>query len=309
MCDLQTKFKEWEEWLVGDDINSIRNQIYNMIWDSAVFQSINECRKYAPKNEKGEVELNGVVHQFINRCFFETQAIAIRRFLDKRDDVISLRRLIEDMEKHHHLLTRENILAVHGYPYDYEKEKKRIDEQSKVSQGAYRIMGEDYHKCCDSEYTHKFIDSLAGVDPSHRSPDDLIRPQIFEWLKQRLSRCEEISEFVNKFLAHSATPKSRDYRNPPKLDVNLGQILEANKIICQTAIFIGRKMGVLGYVKGVGDVLAYPQYDQFVYFDKAWASEKTIEKLRGFWSNYDMQTRSWHEWVWNDDFDKFLTQI
>jgi hypothetical protein len=50
--DLKTKFKEWEEWLVGDDINSIRNQIYDMIWDSAVFQSINECRRYAPTNAK-----------------------------------------------------------------------------------------------------------------------------------------------------------------------------------------------------------------------------------------------------------------
>ena len=78
-------------------LNSIKNQIHNMIWDSAVFQSINECRKYAPKNEKGEVELNGEVHHFINRCFFETQAIAIRRFLDKRNDVISLYRLVNDI--------------------------------------------------------------------------------------------------------------------------------------------------------------------------------------------------------------------
>src|SRR4030042_925182 len=109
MCNLKTIFKEWEERLVGDDINSIRNQIYNMIWDSAVFQSINECRKYAPKNEKGEIELNGVVHRFIDKCFFETQAIAIRRLIDKRKDVISIYRLIDDMEEHRPLLTRGNI--------------------------------------------------------------------------------------------------------------------------------------------------------------------------------------------------------
>jgi hypothetical protein len=126
VCDLKAKIREWEEWLCGDDINSIESQIHNMIWDSAVFQSINECRRYAHKNEKGEIELNGVVHKFIDRCFFETQAIAIRRFLDRRRDVISLYRLIDDIEKHSHLLTRGNILAVHGYPYDYKQEKKRI---------------------------------------------------------------------------------------------------------------------------------------------------------------------------------------
>jgi hypothetical protein len=311
VCDLKTKFKEWEEWLVGNDINSIKNQIHNMIWDSAIFQSINECRKYAPKNEKGEVELNGEVHQFINRCFFETQSLAIRRFLDKRNDVISLFRLVNDIEKNRRLLTRENILAVHGYPYEYEKERKRIlkEADSKVPPGTPIIIGADYDKCEQSDYTHQFIDLLAGVDSSKRQPDDTVNPKIFEWLKQKLGSCEKICEFVNKFLAHSATPESRSYRNPPELDVTLGQILEAHNIICQTAIFIGGKMGVLGYGKGVGDVLAYPQYDQFVHFDKAWASEKTIEKLREFWCAYDMQTRSWHEWVWKDDFDNFLTQI
>jgi hypothetical protein len=307
VCDLKTKSKEWEGWLVGDDINSIRNQIYNMIWDSAVFQSIIECRKYAPKNEKGEIELNGVVHRFIDKCFLETQAIAIRRLIDKRNDVISLYRLIDDMEKHCRLLTRGNILAFHGYPYEYEKERRRILEETyrKAPPGTPIIMGADYTKCELSGYTHQFIDLMAGVDSSKRSPDDSVRPKIFQWMKQRLSNCEKIKKFVDKLLAHSATPESRDY---PELDVTFGQILESHKIICQTAIFIGRKMGILSDGKGVGDVLIYPQYDQFVHFDKAWASKKTIEKLREFWRGYDMQTRSWHEWVWEDDFNKFLRE-
>jgi hypothetical protein len=308
MCDLKTKFKKWEEWLVGDDINSIKNQIHQMIWDSAVFQSIKECYKYAPKNEKGEIELNGVVYQFISRCFFETQAIAVRRLLDERNDVISLYRLVNDIEKNRHLLTRQNILAVHDYPYDYEQEKKRIYDEArgKIPPSTCIPMSQDYGKCYNSEYTHKFIDSLAGVDPSHRSPDDLIKPQIFEWLKQRFNRCEEISKFVNKFLAHSATFESRGNLNSPELDVNLGQILDAHKIICQTAIFIGRRMGILSEDKGIGDVLAIPNYDQFIHFDKSWASKETIGKLREFWYAYDMQTRRWHEWDWEDDFNKFL---
>jgi hypothetical protein len=130
LCDLRTKTKEWQELLVGNDTNSIRNRIYDMMWDSAVFQSINECRRYAPTNEKGEIELNGVVHRFIDKCFFETQAIAIRRLMDKSHDVDSLCRLVEDMGKNCHLLTRQNILAVHGYPYEYEREERRLSEEA-----------------------------------------------------------------------------------------------------------------------------------------------------------------------------------
>ncbi len=308
MCDLKAKFKEWEEWLVGDDTNSISNQIYSMIWDSAVFQSINECRRYAPKNERDEIELNGVVHQFIDKCFFETQALAIRRILDKRSDVISIGRLVDDIEKHSHLLTRGNILAAHDYPYNYEQEKRRPSDEAfgNVPSGTLVVMGQDYRKCCISEGTHNYIDSLAGVGPSNRDPDDLVRPQVFHWLKEQLSSCEEIRTFVNKFLAHSATLKSRDYRNPPELDVTLEQILEAHKIICQTAIFIGGRMGIVSKGGGIGDVLSVPQFDQFVHFDKAWASEDTIKKLYDFWCTYDMQTRNWQQWDWENKFNKFL---
>jgi hypothetical protein len=306
VCDLKAKFKEWEEWLNGSDASSIRNQIHSMIWDSAVFQSINECRRYAPKNEQGEIQLNGMVHRFINKCFFETQALAIRRFLDKRGDVISLRRLINDIEKHSHLLTRESILAAHDYLYDYEQEKARLSDEAFKNRPPDKkcvVMGQDYAKCCLAEGIHQYIDALAGIGCSDRSPKDFIRPQIFEWLKQRLSDCEEIATFVNKFLAHSATPESKNYLKPEELDVTLGQILNAHKIICQTTIFIGGRMGI---GSGFPDVLAIPQDDQFVHFDKAWASKETIEKLYEFWREYGVQTRDWHNWDWENEFNKFL---
>lgn len=310
MCDLKAKFKEWEEWLVGDDPHSIIKQISSMMWDSAVFQSINECRRYAPKNEKDEIELNGVVHRFIDKCFFETQALAIRRLLDKnvssgKRSVISLYRLVDDIEKHSHLLTRESILAAHDYPYNYEQEKARLTDEAiknKPPEAKCVVMGQDYAKYSLSEAIHQYIDVLAGIDPSDRSPKDLIRPQIFKWLKQRLSDCEEICKFVDKFLAHPATPESRKYLKPNELDVTLGQILDAHKIICQTTIFIGGRMGIRS---GFPDVLTITQ-DQFVHFDKAWASEKTIEKLYDFWRKYDMQTRSWQQWEWENEFNKFL---
>lgn len=310
MCDLKTKFKEWEEWLVGDDINSIRNQISSMIWDSAVFQSIIECRRYATKNEKDEIELNGVVHRFIDKCFFETQALAIRRLLDKnvsngKRSVISLYRLVDDIEKHSHLLTRRSILAAHNYPYDYVQEKARLSDKAFKNRSPDTkcvVMGQDYAKCCLAEGIHQSIDALAGIECSDRSPNDLIRPQIFKWLKQWLSDCKEIATFVNKFLAHSATPESKNYLSPRELDVTLEQILNAHKIICQTTIFISGRMGIRS---GFPDVLAITQ-DQFVHFDKAWASEETIEKLYDFWRTYDMQTRNWHQWDWENEFNKFL---
>jgi hypothetical protein len=83
MCDQpKEKLDQWREWLLGDDVHSIRNQIHTMLWDYAVFQTINEARRYAPRDAEGHAQLNRMVHTFINRAFFETQAMALRRLLD-----------------------------------------------------------------------------------------------------------------------------------------------------------------------------------------------------------------------------------
>ena len=105
-CDksVKEKFSEWENILVGRDIHSIRNQIYNMIFDSAIFQCINESRKYAAKDEKGDIKQNKMLHYFINQSFFKTQLLAIRNLTDKemctgKRSVYSLYRLVQDVKK------------------------------------------------------------------------------------------------------------------------------------------------------------------------------------------------------------------
>ena len=40
------KRNEWLEHFEGDDKNSIRNQLYDLIWMTAVFRVINKSRSY-----------------------------------------------------------------------------------------------------------------------------------------------------------------------------------------------------------------------------------------------------------------------
>jgi len=280
MCELKQKFKEWEGWLFGDDIHSISHQIHRMIWDSAVFQSINEARKHAPTDEEGKPQLNGMVHEFINICFFKTQALAIRRMLDKRSDVVSLYRLIDDMEKNCHLLTREGVLEAHGYPYNYEKDG-------------------DVIKSGFSRHMHEFIDTLACVNPTERRPQDCVRKEVFTWLKRRLDSCESIYDYVNKFVAHSATPESRAAIKADEINITLGAILNAHKNICQTAGMIGLRI----LYRGCGGFLAITPFDQFEHFEKPWATEETIKNLYAFWKGYYEETRKWGNWDWESEFN------
>jgi len=80
---LKEKFKEWENMLLGEDRHSIRNQIYEMMFDSAVCRCIYESREYAAKDDKGDTKQNKMLYYFIKQSFFKTQLLSIRKLVDK----------------------------------------------------------------------------------------------------------------------------------------------------------------------------------------------------------------------------------
>lgn len=304
MCTLETKYKQWREWLFGDDEHAIDRQICLMIWDCAVFLSINESRRYLPLDSYGKPMGNSMVHGFINHCFFVTQSIAIRRLLDRnvscgKKSVVSLHRLICDMEKCQRLLTRQKILEALKFPYDYRMEEDRILQRMANNQeNGVRRMPPEYEGCKFSQDMHNFIDEMARVTPENRKPDNSIPVTLFEWLKYRLDRCRMICDYVDKYLAHSATLESRQAIEGDK--ITLGNIIDAHKIICETAHFIMLHF----FYRSGGHFGVIPQFDQFEYFDEPLAKPDTIDKLHKFWEEYGKRVESWAKWDWKGEYNK-----
>lgn len=302
MCDqLKEKFDEWKEWLLGEDVHSIRNQIHSMIWDAAVYQSINEARAYAATDSEGQPLLNAMVHHFIDRCFFDTQMMAIRRLLDKETkpgdrSVTSLWRLLDDMEKHAFLLTRENILGCLGLPYDYEATKAEVLRKYTFTEGP-TWRGNGYKQCESSKHAHKCVDALAGVNVLQRSPGDAVRVAVIQWFKERLGNCKAIYGYVNKFLAHSATPESRARLMDEETKITLGQILQAHEVICQTAESVGQNL----FLHSISNPLPVPQFNQFEHFERPWITEESLRRLHEWWRGYSISTNDWLRWDWQTE--------
>ena len=287
--------------LLGEDRHSIRNQIYEMMFDSVFFQCINESRKYAAKDDKGDIKQNKMIHYFINQSFFKTQLLSIRKLVDKDFNrvqqnklctVYSLYNLIEDMKKNSALLTRKNILAVHNLPYDYEKAMADFDKNTDYTKGPVIVPQEIGH----SKDIHRRIDSMVGIAADKRSPDDLVPDNILKQFDGKLASIEELCKYVDKYIAHSATPDSRK-AIPDEIKEALGKVLNAHKIICETARFIGNDLLFCGF----GEVLSisrygkFDQFDLFEYLDEPIASEETIKKLREFWGKYRTETKQWYK--------------
>ncbi|HUS93382.1 MAG TPA: hypothetical protein VM695_16110 [Phycisphaerae bacterium] len=293
----------WVQCLDGDDRHSVTRQITRMTWNAAAFRVINEARRIAPPAKEGGLQLNGLMHSLIDDCFFESQMLAIRRLTDsypitgdrRGRDVFSLTSLLRHMEKNAKLMTRSNLLAAEGLEYDYEavreKEREYHRERMLAGERAYFVPRSlDSHGL---QTRQEQIDFLAGVVGTQRSPDDSVRPEILSHLRRKvLGACEEIRVRVDKFVAHAASPDSRQAEDADAMRVDLNHIWEAHKAICEVANFVDMYL-LTGTSHGF---LAVPQYDQFAYIDRPLVASGCVADLRAMWDAYEKETGEWGLW-------------
>ncbi len=293
----------WIKCLSGDDRHSVMRQIGHMVWNTAAWRMINEARRLAPPAEEGGVELNGLTHRLIDDGFFEGQMLAIRRLTDsypitghpKGYDVYSLTSLLEDMKTHPHLMTRENIFAAEERPYDYEPVKRASEkycrEQERAGKQAYWVPHELVWERHEERHTQ--IDVFAGFSSDKRSPSDAVLPVVMERLKEKVrSVCEELRNHADMFVAHAASPGSRQAVNADAFNVTLDHLYKAHESIIQVANFVD------SYFLGGGthNPLAVPQYDHLAYIDHPLVTAESIAALHNVWDGYDKETHGWTQW-------------
>ncbi len=290
----------WKKCIDIEDRNSVFNQIHSMIWNAAVFNVINNARKIAPVDAKGNREINGMIHRFMDRCFFDSQFLSIRRLADPAPidgdrGVFSLLSLLNDMKINASLITRRNLFLVDNMEYDYEaaqqKEAVFMAEQLRAGASSYWLPPElDSHSI---RLRHEYIDVLSGVDSGHRSPNDAIRVEVFDYLAKKIKDAsEDIGLHVNKFIAHSASPESRDYSNVDDVKITLGHVWGAHKVICQVANFIDVSM----ISRASHNFLPIPQFNYFKFIDKAIVSSDGVAALSKIWDEFQKETEQWGSW-------------
>jgi hypothetical protein len=171
-CDIKDKQKlklyrrkraERLDWLHGDDDHAICRQIWLMSWSYLTYRIINESRRIASARGHRSAALNGLIAEFDDLGFVAAQALAIRRlteqeYKDPAKQVISLRRLVDDLKKHRHLFTRETFVCFDGAPFDpgpgrarwWEQTTKRLEKEGGVAcwGEAYLTSGPDRLEAC-----------------------------------------------------------------------------------------------------------------------------------------------------------------
>lgn len=305
-CDILDKGKgeafrkkrlQWMEWLSGEDPHSISREIYSMLWDHALFLTVNELRKMAATEPENGVGFNGPVIRLFDAGFVTTQATTIRRLIEKpRADpkwaVISLRRVLKDIEQNLDLMTRENYVCHDGLPYDYGSVHQKWLSSLPVTKsgshvGSLPTQGPDAWPT--AERVHKNFDILAQVNPKKRAREDRIKIEVLEQLETKIKKCENIKKYVDKFIAHAAAPETRAGPSNEEKGITLERLETCHKIIYQVASFIS---GPLLWECNLGG-LPVPQYDHLKNLDKSWVSMRNLEKARKKWDDVAKEVSKW----------------
>jgi len=115
----------------------------------------------------------------------------------------------------------------------------------------------------------------------------LATPDRIDPLLTRLDSCDRVRQLVNDYLAHTAN----SLRRPDVSDWNLrvGDLIEAQKAICQVAITLDRDL--LGR-KSPGKIIITPQLDVMQDF-KFWVPDVAMKTLREFWHGHNKTVNAW----------------
>jgi hypothetical protein len=295
--NLSQRFKLWKEALDGGDRNSVREQLIDMTWNLGVFLAVNEALRIDEERNDGVSRQNGAVWNLFQISFFESMLVRVRALGDgsplerkERDrtdrSVYSIKSVLTDIECRASELTRGNLVELHGLAYDYrpiqEERRKWLEAHP---QGKAHWTPEHLRR--DSCEWHIRFDKLAGTNEHARSPEDIIRGDVFKGLKRKIdSAVEEIKIFTNKFIVHHASPDSRREANADDVVVTLRHLLDAHRALCQTAHFIA--FHFLG--DNLPDLFPVAQFDLWEHIDRPLAKRGDKPSLESKWDEMASQT-------------------
>lgn len=297
--NLKERRKIWIDCLLGEDEHSIKNQLYQFSWDLNSYRIINESRRYTPHTESGDVKLNAMLHNLLDRSFLEGSLLKIRRLTDnyslysiskskkKNEDVYSLVSLLNDLIKHSEYLKRENFFIVENLEYDISKIEKRHDEFTKEQilkgSGFYWVPKE-----CDSSPSierHNSIDLLCNIGDRERSKTDEVESSIFDlFIKAINLKVEQVKLYVDKIIAHPSTPESRSKLNK---EFSISDIVNIYITLANVANFI--QLFILNKGNTFNLFSPEPHFNFLEYLEEPFIQKENNSELFKKWKEYQDQ--------------------
>jgi hypothetical protein len=273
--------RECLERLQGDAETSVRNQILDLTWHTAVFRTLNEARRLEPRRS-----VNGAMWELTTAGYANLITLGIRRLVDTNPKADSAWNVLERIARRPELLTRELFVAHDGLPYDYEKVLEAHLKTRTVGVQYLSTVGPDAFDT--SQRMHEDFDAVCGR-PSKRKRLDRIDTGIFDVLRAQLKHpvIEKVCTMVDKTVAHA---ERIDPKGPAVPIATFNDVDEALGRIVRVCQFISWNLLAEG---GFSSVMATPQFNVLEHLDQPWCLKATLPALHEYWNAL---SRTMDEW-------------
>lgn len=286
----RAKRLHWLTWLDTDEDHAIWTALSAMVWADVSFRTLSQL---AIDDEKSCLSNSLLAEQLING-HVATQILAIRRLVDNRSDVISLRRLTKDIRSNLRLFTRENYVCHDGLPYDYAAVMQG-EAAAYAGKGVFWGATKGPDAWGMSSMAHEQFDKLSGIDPEKRKRDDrlpiALMDKIEGWLDE--SGADNLADWSHAYLAHAGNLEGRQRIADAVVTTN--KITETIKILARVTEALSAYVLFAG--GRLNSLMPTAQFDQFENLDKPVMQAERQEEVRGVWDRLSSERDNYLEGV------------
>ena len=244
------------------------------------------------------VGFNGPVSELLDRGFVTSQLMTIRRLVDRKRDVISVPRLLNEIKANKYLITREMYVCFDGLPYDYGPAYQKYFAKLEFKNGVSQMQSVPSHgpkAWSSSEQLHEHFDKLSGTNPKNRSPTDQIRTKVISDLFDRLNACSELEKAATELFAHTPDPQRGRGWGRKRFRITLNKLRRAQFAICQVVHLIDSQL----LWESSSSIIPIPQFNYLEHFDKSWVTLGRHRKLYEFWDAHVEEVDGWTNLTWS----------
>ena len=296
LAEFRAKRAEWVNLLEQDKLHSVSTQLSSLVWQDAVFRLFNEVQRlHDPKHPTASMA--SVLAGALTNGYVTGLVLGVSRLTDPKSEtkkgdrnVVSLRRVFEDVQEHRHLITRENFVCYDGCVYDPHTVPPPSEREASHAGAGWLAIGGSYDWSTPTRL-HQHFDALSGIEPKQRSRDDVIADPAFAEIEAMLSASviENLRTLRNKVIAHAADPASRAHLD--SFGFTLNEAEEALKLLCRAQ----RRVQVGLLWNSSNTVMPVPQFDVMEYMDQPFLREDQIEPLASFWEGLTQAREAWSD--------------
>lgn len=245
---------------------------------------------------------NHMFWNFIDAGYANLIATGIRRLISKNKGDVSIRHLINEIEKKRELFTRENYVCFDGNPYDPEPERRKYRQamlrrlRSRKDRAAefVRLPSHGKRAWSRSESAHNQFDVLSGTTHRTRKRNDVLSTKPIERLRRKLDVCTKTVTATNKVFVHADARISISARRRILSALTYAEIERQLKSLSEVIAAVSSILLQLGH----SSCVAVYQSDVTEALDSGLIQPEQRTQLRKIWNDQSDAMSNWSDAIW-----------